>query len=322
MVSPGASTRADVTLKTGSETQTVSVTDTTQALQTDSAEMRGGINTAELAHFPTPASRNYESALILVPGISPPANMHSLGANPSRGLFFSTNGAFGNANNIRIDGATAINVWLPHVAAYNPGLDAIDSVSVVTNSYDALQGLAGGASVNVHVKTGGNAFHESVFEFHTDNALTAKPFFLPALFTRNPKEVDNATGGTIGGPILKDRLFFFFSYDGRIVSQTSSTLTSVPTAAMRAGDFSGSSNPIYDPATGTATGAGKTAFTGGAIPINRQDSIALQIQKSVPLPNLTNAGIANNYYATGPFTILNNKYDTNISWKATSLVSG
>ena len=205
-----------------------------------------------------------------------------------------------------------------HVAAYNPGLDAIDSVSVATNSYDAQEGLAGGASVNVHIKTGGNAIHGSLFEYHTDNALTAKPFFLPSYLTRNPKLVDNAPGGTIGGPILKDRLFFFFSYDGRLVSQTSSTLTSVPTAAMRSGDFSGSSTPIYDPSTGTATGAGKTAFTGNKIPVDRLSSIAQAIQNSVPLPNLPNAGIANNYYATGPYTILNNKYDANITWKATS----
>lgn len=317
-VAPSANTRVDAAMQVGSVSQTVSVSAAAQTLQTDSAEVRSDISSAQLSGFPVPASRNYESALILVPGVSPPANMHSLSANPGRGLFFSTNGAFGNANNIRIDGASAMNVWLPHVAAYQPGLDAIDSVNVTTNSYDAQEGLAGGASVNVHVKTGGNKFHGSLFEYHTDNALTAKPFFLPALFTRNPKTVDNTLGGTIGGPIRKDSLFFFFSYDGRRVSQTSSILTTVPTAAMRSGDFSGSSNPIYDPSTGTATGAGKTVFTGNQLPTARLDSIALTIQKSVPLPNLPNAGIANNYYATGPFTITNDKYDTDLTWKATS----
>ncbi len=317
-VADGANTRVDPVLTVGTFSQTVSVNSALQPLQTDSAEVRTDISSGQLANFPAPASRNYQSALVLVPGISPPVNMHSLSANPGRGLFFNTNGAFGNANNIRIDGASAINVWLPHVAAYNPGLDAVDSVSVATNSYDAQEGLAGGASVNVHIKTGGNAIHGSVFEYHSDNALTAKPFFLPSYLTRNPKVVDNAPGGTIGGPILKDRVFFFFSYDGRLVSQTSSTLTSVPTAAMRSGDFSGTSNPIYDPSTGTATGAGKTAFAGNKIPATRLSSIAQAIQNSVPLPNLPNAGIANNYYATGPYTILNNKYDANITWKATS----
>ncbi len=119
---------------------------------------------------------------------------------------------------------------LPHTV---PGLEAIQSVSVVTNSFDAQQGLAGGASVNVHVKTGTNSFHGSAFWYHTDNNLTTKPFFLPAGFTRNPKNVDNFYGGTIGGPVHKDRLFFFFSYDGHYVSQLANVLTTVPTDAMR-----------------------------------------------------------------------------------------
>lgn len=315
-VSQGSGTRVALALKVGSSTETVSVNAATQTLQTDSAEVRGEIDTKQLANFPIPASRNYQSALILIPGITPPANSNSLAANPSRGLIFQTNGAFGNANNIRIDGASAINVWLPHVAGYNPGLEAIDSVSVVTNSYDAQQGLAGGASVNVHVKTGSNALHGSLFEFHTDNVLSTKPFFLPAGFTRNPKNVDNALGGTIGGPIRKDRVFFFFSYDGRFVSQTSTTLATVPTDAMRAGDFSGSPTQIYDPSTGTATGAGKTAFASNQIRTGRLDPIALAIQKSIP--HATLPGIANNYFASGPFTLKNSKYDGDLTLKATS----
>ena len=315
-VQAGAVTRVDAPLVIGSASETVSVNASKEVLQTESAEVRAEIDNDQLSHYPIPASRNYQSALLLVPGMTPPLNSNSLGANPSRGLIIQTNGAFGTANNIRIDGAAAVNVWLPHVAGYNPGLDAIDSVSVVTNSYNAQDGLAGGASVNVHIKTGSNKLHGSVFEYHTDNALAAEPFFLPAGFTRNPKVVDNAVGGTIGGRLLKDRLFFFFSYDGRFVSQTSSTLVSVPTAAMRSGILTGSANPIYDPMTGTATGAGKSAFSGNIIPPSRLDSIALQIQQSVPLPNLP--GIANNYFATGPYTLKNSKYDTDLSWKATS----
>jgi hypothetical protein len=315
-VTPGAEVRVDAALQVGSQAQTVNVNAATNTLQTDSAEVRGEIDSTQLSNYPIPASRNYESALLLVPGITPPLNSNSLGANPSRGLIFQTNGAFGTANDIRIDGAAAVNVWLPHVAGYNPGLESIASVSVVTNSYSAQDGLAGGAAVNVHVKTGSNKFHGSLFEYHTDNVLTAEPFFLPAHFSRNPKDVDNALGGTIGGPILKDRVFFFFSYDGRFVSQDASTTVTVPTEAMRSGDFSGSSTPIYDPVTGTSLGAGKTAFANNQIPTARLDSIAQAIQQSVPLPNLP--GIANNYFATGAYTLKNSKYDTDVTWKATS----
>ena len=315
-VSPGAAARVDVSLQLGSSTQAVDVTATSAVLQTDSGEVRSELSTRQLSELPIPAGRNYQSALILVPGITPPVNQHSVAGNPGRGLIFQSNGAFGNTNNVRIDGATANNVWLPHVAAYSPGLEAIDSVSVVTNSFDAQQGLAGGASVNVHVKTGGNQFHGSTFWYHTDNVLQAKPFFLPNTFTRKPKFIQNNVGGTFGGAAIKDKLFFFFSYDGSYVNQTANILTTVPTDAMRSGNFSGSSSPIYNPATGTSTGAGKTAFTGNQIPLANQSPIALAIQTHIPHANLP--GIANNYYASGAYKFNSSKYDTNVTYKATS----
>ncbi len=315
-VEPGATARVDVALQIGTQNQEVSVSANSSVLQTDSGEVRSELSTRQLSDLPIPAGRNYQSALILVPGITPPVNQHSVAANPGRGLIFQSNGAFGNTNNVRIDGATANNVWLPHVAAYSPGLEAIDSVSVVTNSFDAQQGLAGGASVNVHVKTGGNQFHGSTFWYHTDNALQAKPFFLPSTFTRKPKFIQNNVGGTIGGPALKDRLFFFFSFDGSYVNQTANILTTVPTDAMRVGNFSGSSNPIYDPSTGTSTGGGKTAFAGNQIPSTSQSTIALAIQSHIPHANL--AGISNNYFASGAYKFNSSKYDTNVTYKATS----
>jgi len=318
-VNPGAASRVDVALQVGAQSQEVNVSASSTALQTDSAEVRSELSTRELSDLPIPSGRNYQSALILVPGITPPVNQHSVAANPGRGLIFQSNGAFGNTNNVRIDGATANNVWLPHVAAYSPGLEAIDSVSVVTNSFDAQQGLAGGASVNVHVKTGGNQFHGSTFWYHTDNALQAKPFFLPSTFTRKPKFIQNNVGGTLGGAAIKDRLFFFFSYDGSYVSQTANILTTVPTDAMRNGDFSGSSNPIYNPSTGTSSGAGKTAFIGKQIPSTSQSPIASSIQSHIPHANLP--GISNNYYASGAYKFNSSKYDTNVTYKATSKLS-
>src|SRR6266487_3722644 len=94
-------------------------------------------------------------------------------------LTFSANGTSRNSNNIRIEGATATNVWLPHVSAYVPGLEAIQEVSVSTGSLDADQGLTVGAAVNVQMKSGSNGIHGSIFEYHTNNAMKAKPFFLP-----------------------------------------------------------------------------------------------------------------------------------------------
>ena len=123
---------------------------------------------------------------------------------PSRGLTFNVNGTTRNSNDVRIDGALANNVWLPHVTAYVPALDSIEAVTVVTASADASEGMAGGSAVNVQIKSGTNQIHGSLFEFHADNAMKAKPFFLPT-GQGKPKYIDNQFGGSIGGPILQQQ---------------------------------------------------------------------------------------------------------------------
>ena len=99
-------------------------------LQTDRADVRTEIPATQLENLPVPVGRNYQNLFVTVPGISPPENMHSVAVNPARGLGFSSNGTTRNANSIRIEGAISNNLWLPHVAAYVPALEAIESVSV------------------------------------------------------------------------------------------------------------------------------------------------------------------------------------------------
>ena len=164
---------------------------------------------------------------------------------------FTVNGATDGSNNIRIDGASQYNIWLPHVTAYVPALESIETVNIVTNSFDAEQGLAAGAAVNVQIKSGTNDMHGSAFEYHQDNALKAKPFFSPQ-GARKPKLVYNQFGATFGGPIKKDKLFYFASYEGTTDRQFASRFFTVPTMAMRRGDMSASDRPIYDPDTGTS----------------------------------------------------------------------
>ena len=241
--------RLDATLKVGQVEQSVEVSATAAALQTDSGEVRSEITTKTFENLPIPVGRNYQNLLITVPGVSPPTNQHSVAANPSRGLTFNVNGSTRNSNNVRIDGALANNIWLPHVTAYVPALDSIEQVSVVTASADASQGMAGGSAVNVQIKSGTNEIHGSLFEFHASNRLKAKPFFLPA-GQGKPKYIDNQFGGSIGGPILKNKLFYFGSYEGSYNRQIGATFGTVPTAAIRSGNMSGSANPIYDPLTG------------------------------------------------------------------------
>ena len=309
-------TRVDVVLQVGQVAETVTVSAQAVTLQTDRAEVKSELNTKALQDLPVPMGRNYQSLFKTLPGFSLPENAHSIPSNPSRALRFNVNGASGSSNNIRIDGVTGTNVWLPHMTSYIPALESIDAVNVVTNSFDAEQGLAGGAAVNVQIKSGTNDLHGSAFEYHSDNALKARPYFTP-VDQRNPKLVYNQFGATVGGPIKKDKLFYFVSYEGTYDHQFASRTVSVPTPEMKRGDFSASANPIYDPATGDSAGRNRTAFAGNIIPASRIDSIAAKINALWPDPNIPNlpAGtITNNFYKGDSFFLHRHTVDTKLNW--------
>ena len=252
--------RVDAALKVGAATETVQVSAQAATLQTDKAEVRSDIAAKDLEELPIPVNRNYQNLLIMVPGVSPPSSSSSLAANPARGEVFSVNGTTQGASNTRIEGANAINAWMSHETGYVPGLEAIETVTVSTASLDADQGLAGSAAINVQLKSGTNSLHGSGFEYNQNNALKADPFFLPA-GQRKPKFIDNQLGGTLGGPIIKNKLFYFGSYDGQFIRQNASQIVTVPTADIRAGNMSGSSGPIYDPFSGNSDGSGQDAVS-------------------------------------------------------------
>src|SRR5206468_1151402 len=118
-----ATARVNAVLKVGAASETITITASDVSLQTDSAEVRGELSSRELEDTPIPANRNFESLLLEIPGITPPEDQNSGAANPARGLGMSASGTPRNMNNIRIDGASANNIWLPYVAGYIPGLD-------------------------------------------------------------------------------------------------------------------------------------------------------------------------------------------------------
>jgi hypothetical protein len=307
-------TRIDVNLQLGAVTETVTVVGEAPQLQTDRSEVRAEVSTKELVDLPVPA-RNYQQIFRSLPGFAPPENAHSIPTNPSRALAFNVNGASRSSNNTRIDGASSTHIQLPHVVAYVPSLEAIETVNVVTNSFDAEQGLAGGAAINVQTKSGTNAVHGSAFEYHTDQALKAKPFFLPQ-GQGKPKLVFNQYGGTLGGHLRRDKLFYFVAYEATYDHQNRSLFGTVPTAAMKRGDMSDSPRVIYDPMTGDSLGANRTAFAGNQIPASRISPISRKLADLTPLPNLE--GLSNNYFATGPFTFDRHTIDSRFDWNATS----
>jgi hypothetical protein len=250
-----------------------------------------------------------------VPGISPPENMQSVAVNPARGLGFNSNGTTRNANAIRIEGAISNNLWLPHVAAYVPALEAIETVSIVTSTFDADLGLSGGMSANVVIKSGTNQFRGSGFDYFYNQKLKARPYFLPAA-EEKPEARQNQFGGTLGGPIVRNKAFFFGSYEATYDRQKAQRFGTVPTAAMRQGDFSASATPIYDPLTGSANGSGRTPFSGNIIPANRLDPTVQKLIANLPLPTFPGL-LSDNYFATGLFAFGRRKTDAKVTVNAT-----
>lgn len=261
--------RLDAQLKVASTTQSVVVTTEVPLLQTDRADVHTDFTAQQIQNLPTMGSqgRNFQSLLRSMPGTGLTAETNSQAGNPQRAINTNVNGQSNQGVNTRLDGAQDAYPWLPANVAYVPPSDGIESVNVTTNSFDAEQGMAGGAAVNVQIKSGTNQFHGDVHEFHTDQHFQTRNYFQTDL-TKFPVNLNpnirNQYGGAIGGPILKNRLFFFGDFE-----RTTNSLRAgpdsrlLPTQAMASGNFNGltdsNGNPIiiYDPATGDAHGAGK-----------------------------------------------------------------
>ncbi len=334
-------TRVDVTLEIGSMGDTVTVSGEPPKLQTETAEVHVNLTAAELTNLPVPLGRNYQQVYRMLPGFAPPANSHSIPTNPARSLEFTVNGTSDDQNNTRIDGVSTAHIQLPHVVSYIPTLESIQEVNVVTNSMDAEQGLAGGAAVNVQTRSGSNAIHGSAFEHHTDQHLKAWPmrFGDVALNTGDkPQASYDQFGGTIGGPIQKNKLFFFVSYESTRDHRTVERTVSVPLPAMLRGDLSLSPTPIYDPLSGNPDGTGRTQFQVlpgdpnyalcntatnpsclNIIPAARMDPIAKRIASYIPANNFNRE--RNNYFVSAPFSFdrhqVDSRFDYNVSSKLT-----
>jgi hypothetical protein len=262
-VSLNSVTRLDVSLEIGAMGDNVTVNAEAPVLQTDTAEVHQSLEAKDLANLPVPLGRNYQQVYRMLPGFAPPTNSHSIPTNPARSLEFTVNGTSDDQNNTRIDGVSTTHVQLPHVVSYIPTLESIQEVNVVTNSMDAEQGLAGGAAVNVSTKSGTNSIRGSAFEYFTNQHLKAWPmrFDDAALNTGDkPKMSYDEFGGTVGGPIQKNKIFYFVSYESIRDHKTVDNTVTVPLPAMLRGDLQLSPTPIYDPLTGNADGTGRTQF--------------------------------------------------------------
>lgn len=299
-VQANATIRVNAELKVGTEAQSVDVSSATVVLQTDKADTNYNLSQEQVAELPTTSStgRNFQALYRLVPGATPTTEFNSAASNPQRSQYTNVNGVSSIANTTRIDGAVDQSPYLPINVSYVPPSDAIENVNIVTGSFNAEQGSSGGAAINVTIRSGTNRFHGTLFEYNGIAQFNARGFFqTPAVIARLPKYIFNQYGGSVGGPIIKNKLFFFADWESTHVSNAVSGFASVPTVAMRAGNFQGLS-PIFDPATGTATGTGKVQFAGNQVPTNRISLPAQTLLAALPLPNVVTATPSNNYFGS------------------------
>lgn len=307
--------RLDIALRVGDVTEQVTVEASAAQLQADKSDVHVEIGAKEVVNMPLARYRNYQSLINLVPGATPGRYQNSAGSTPGRSLTTNVNGVNRNNNVTRLDGAVNVHVWLPHHTAYVAPAETIETVNVSTNNFDAEQGMAGGAATTVISKSGTNDLHGSVFAFHENSAWGARNFFFKD--PKAPKSLVSIGGFTVGGPIKKDKLFFFGGWEGTRERLNRSKLLTVPTADQRAGNFSAYGTTIYDPLTGDpSTGRNRTAFKDNIIPIERQSRVARQLYDLLPLPNLP--GDTANYFTSGGQNLTRDNYDIKVNWNRTS----
>ena len=306
-------TRIDVQLQVGSQAQSVNVSAAAAVLQTDKGDTHTELNPQEMANLPLPNYRNFQSLFSLVPGATPPVFTNSITDTPQRPLSTNVNGTNRNNNNTRVDGAADVFVWLPHATLYVPPEETIETVNITTGSFDAEQGMAGGSAVTITTKSGTNNFHGVGFAYWDNNHLAARNYFYYGNGT--PFSLRNIDGGTLGGPIVKNKLFFFGSWEGTRERTNFSALSTVPTLAQRQGNFSSFGTPIYDPRTGDSTGRGRTQYVNNIVPASQFNSIALNLQNLLPMPN--QSGTTNNYFSSATQALDRDNFDGKIDWNRT-----
>jgi len=256
----------------------VDVTAAAPLIRQDSSALGGVIENRLIVGLPLDGRNFYELSLLL-PGVVPPAQGS---AGSVRGAFtINVNGAREDSNNFLLDGAYNGDPKLNGVSVTSP-VDAIREFEVATSTYDTSFGRNAGGQINVVTRSGGNQLHGTVYEFFRNGAMDDKNYFAPS-DQPAPKYQRNQFGGVLGGPIRKNRTFFFMDFEGTRLAAGETLVTNVPTALERVGNFSKSAVPAIDPTTGAP-------IPGGALPSYYLNPIGLAIAALYPLPNRNVAG--------------------------------
>jgi hypothetical protein len=309
----GETTTVDLALEVGGLAETVTVTDESEQLRTETGSIGSTLDTHSVANLPT-IGRNPYVFVALTAGIQytgDPTYVNPWDASgPSA---FTANGFGSGTSQFLLDGVPNMRM---DVVSFSPSPDAVEEMRAQTNAFDAEYGHSAAAFINVTTRGGTNNLHGSVYDYLRNEALNANDFFSNRSGLKKAKFHQDTYGGTIGGPVMlpkvyrgRDRTFFFFDYEGTQLRQGGNTASIVPTVAQRGGDFSQTFNTkgqlitIYDPASTVLGSNGKytrTPFTGNVIPKNQLDPVAQNLLKFYALPNLIPApGTLQNFVGDG-----------------------
>ena len=288
-----ATVRADLQLRPGTLGTTVEViAEAAPPVRTDTAEMSDVVENRRIEQMPL-NGRHFADLVLLTPGTSVSATGTSDTPLLQTGPNLNINGSRPTHISYTIDGVSATDLYFSNLSL-SMSVDAINEFKVLAGNYNSSLGGKGGGHVTVLSKSGTNRFHGTVFEFLRNDALDARNYFASKTAPKPPYK-QNQYGGSVGGPVVKGKVFFFAAYEGSRIRQTISKRATVPTDAMRVGNFAGLPT-IYDPNTTAANGA-RTAFLNNQIPGNRIDNAAKLMIALLPHANLP--GFANNYAAAG-----------------------
>ncbi len=285
----------DLTLTVGDVQQTVEVTESTPLLQAQNAMVSSLVSNDQIVEIPL-QTRTFTGLLLLSPGATT-GSSGNLNSSPyaMRGnANISVNGSSAQNNSYFIDGMVNRNLWLSTLIMV-PTVDSIQEMRVLTSNYTAEYGIAAGAITVVVTKSGTNRLRGSLYEFLRNDKLDSNSFFNNRAGVARPSFRRNEFGGTVGGPIRKDRTFFFTDYQGIRVRRPLPTVSTIPTLAQRqmveTGDFSGLGSTVFDPFT--LTGNQRTPFAGNRIPLSRVDPASRAVFSLLPQPS--DAGATRNF---------------------------
>jgi len=263
----------EIPLVAGQRTDSVQVTAVRGLLRTESAALGGVIDNGQITGLPLDG-RNFFELSLLLPGVAPAAPGS---AGSVRGDFaININGAREDSNNFILDGVFNSDPKLNGIAL-TPPVDAVREFEVATSTYDALFGRNAGGQMDVVTKSGASQAHGTAYEFLRNRVTDARNFFAPPT-EKSPQYQRNQFGGSLGGPLVRDRTFVFADYEGRRLREGVTRISNVPTALERVGNFSSSGLLAIDPFT-------QLPFPGNVIPQDRLNLVGLAIAALYPVPN-------------------------------------